>query len=135
MHLAPRAAEITDDLREVVPAYAPSDEPTLGLLGLVLARIEKATAALDKVDEMSEANPLAAYTVGEAAKLQRLREDARGWVNTARRLCNDLGLTPTSRAKLGLNVVRARAEAEATLANLEAGGRKLRLAADEESGA
>jgi hypothetical protein len=38
----------------------------------------------------------------------KLRSDALGWANAARRLLNDLGLTPTSRARLGLNVARTR---------------------------
>ena len=36
--------------------------------------------------------------------LQRLREDLRRWINTARGLAADLGLTPTSRARLGLDI-------------------------------
>ena len=132
VRLAPRASEIADDLRPLVPVYTDSDEPTVRLLALAFARLERAGAALDEVDARTSRD-LVPYTIADAAKLQRLRQDALGWLNAARRLANDLGLTPTSRARLGLNVVRAHAEAEATLANLEAGGRKLRLAADEES--
>ena len=42
--LAPRANEIANDLRSVVPARSPSDEPMILLAALVLARIERANA-------------------------------------------------------------------------------------------
>ena len=106
LRLAPRADELAAELRQVVPGYSAADEAMVRLLALVLARIERATAALEKVDDAAEGNEVAAYT-GEAAEpLRRLREDSRGWINTARRLANDLGLTPTSRAKLGLDIAR-----------------------------
>ena len=108
---APRAGEIADELREIVPTYSPADEPAVRLLALMLGRIELASAALDQLDETAD-----------AAKLQRLRQDALGWVNAARRLMNDLGMTPTSRARLGLDLVRT----EDTLVQLAAEGRLVR---------
>jgi hypothetical protein len=89
-----------------VPAYSPADEAMVRLLALVLARIERAVAALDRLDDASEGSELKLYLGDSAQSFQRLREDCRGWVNTARRLSNDLGLSPTSRAKLGLDVAR-----------------------------
>lgn len=65
------------------------------LLGLALTRIKKVAAALDALDPLTEAR-----------QLQRLREDMRGWVNAATRLLDALGMTPTSRARLGLDLVR-----------------------------
>jgi hypothetical protein len=107
--LGPRAAEITAELREIVPCASPADEPTIQLLGLTLARLERGTIALQRLDEIADesGSALAAYTSEEAAKFDRLREDTRSWVRLARSLCNDLGLTPTSRARLGLDVARA----------------------------
>lgn len=81
------------------------------LLALVLARIEAATAALDKVDEATAGRELAAYTADAAPGFQRLREDLRGWISVAARFADALGLTPTSRAKLGLDLTRAKGEA------------------------
>lgn len=89
--LGPRVDQLADELRGIVPAYTPSDEPALRLLGLALARLERVETAL------SDAKP------GER---QRLRQDALGWANAARRLLNDLGMTPTSRARLGLDISR-----------------------------
>jgi hypothetical protein len=93
LRLGARAPEIADALRGDVPGYRASDEPTLLLLGVTLARIEAAVAAVD------DAVP---------AELERLRSDLRGWVNTARRLLNDLGMSPTARARLGVDVAVAK---------------------------
>ena len=106
LRLAPRADELAAELRKVVPGYSPADEPMVRLLALVLARIERASAALEKVDDAADGKELTAYLGDGAESLRRLREDSRGWINTARRLANDLGLTPTSRAKLGLDIAR-----------------------------
>jgi hypothetical protein len=94
--LQPRAAEIADELRPLVPAYSTSDEIAVSLLAMALARLERAEEAL------------AGAAPGDAA---RLRQDALGWANAARRLLNDLGMTPSARAKLGLNLTRARGAA------------------------
>jgi hypothetical protein len=98
-----RASEIADEIRPLVPGYSSADEPAVRLLSLVLTRVEKGTAALDEVDAHA-ASDLAPYAVGDAAKLQRLRQDVLGWTNTARRLLSDLGMTPLSRSRLGLNL-------------------------------
>jgi hypothetical protein len=104
--IGPRASEIADELRAELVIYTAADEPVVRLLALTLARIERASEALDRVDEETSGEGLAAYASESAPALQRLREDCRGWINTARRLANDLGMTPTSRAKLGLDLVR-----------------------------
>jgi hypothetical protein len=89
--LGPRVDELAGDLCPLVPAYTASDEPAVRLLAMTLARLERAEAALE------QAAP---------DELGRLRQDALGWANAARRLLNDLGMTPTSRARLGLDVAR-----------------------------
>jgi hypothetical protein len=92
------------------------------LLSLTLTRVRKATAALDTLDAALEGRELGGYTLEEAAKFQRLREDLRGWVNTASRLLDALAMTPSSRARLGLDI----AQTESTLAQLAAEGRDAR---------
>jgi hypothetical protein len=99
-----RALEIAHALRPTLPLYSAADEPTLTLYAVTLARIELASAALDEIDQTSAGGPLGPYLVEQAEKFARLRDDLRGWVNTARRLGNDLGLSPTSRARLGLDL-------------------------------
>lgn len=106
LRLAPRADELAAELRAVVPGYSVADEAMVRLLAIVLARVERATAALERVDDVADGNELVAYSGEAADSLRRLREDSRGWINTARRLANDLGLTTTSRAKLGLDLSR-----------------------------
>jgi hypothetical protein len=106
--LSERAGLIADEIRPSLPAYSPADEPVLHLLATALARIENANAAMAVVDE--NATTLVGPYLGGGKDgdlgpgLQRLREDLRRWVETARRLANDLGLTPTSRARLGLDI-------------------------------
>jgi hypothetical protein len=98
--LAPRADEIAAGLRELVPASSPSDEPTVRLLATVLTRLELANAYLDGnglFDARGRPRPV----------LQLVSR----WENSAARLLDQLGMSPTSRAKLGLDVARARGEA------------------------
>ena len=102
-----RGSEIADEIRPTLPAYSVADEPVLLLFSTTLARIERGTDALETVDENS--SPLGQYLGPNdgpnlAPDLARLRQDLRAWIGLARRLANDLGLTPTSRAKLGLDI-------------------------------
>jgi hypothetical protein len=110
MHLAPRADEIANTIRAILPLYSEADEPVVRLLAISQARIERAVAALDKIDDQLGDDPLSAYLGPDAAvkTLQRLREDCRGWINTSKRLASELGMTPASRAKLGLDVALTR---------------------------
>jgi hypothetical protein len=103
LRVGPRAAELADEIREAMPLRSPADEATLRLLALALARVEAASAALDRVDQNS-ASELSPYMIESAPQLGRLREDLRSWLSTAAKLAASLGLTPVSRAKLGLNV-------------------------------
>jgi hypothetical protein len=109
IQLSVRAAELRDELVEVMPVYSPADEPTVRLLALALARCEAATAALDAADAMTEGKPLAPYLIENAGALARLREDLRSWLSTSAKLANALGLSPLSRSRLGLNVARTEA--------------------------
>jgi hypothetical protein len=118
LRLSGRADELAAELREVAPVCTPADEVTVRLLATTLVRVERATAALDQLDQTAEGRELSPYVVEEAAKLQRLREDLRGWISMARRLAADLGMTPSARAKLGLDVALTRRAL--TLADLHA---------------
>jgi hypothetical protein len=71
----------------------------------VLARIELAAAAIDRVDEASAGRELGAYAGTDASQgLQRLRWDLRRWMDSAARYATTLGLTRLSRGRLGLDV-------------------------------
>lgn len=98
-----RAREVADEIRPTCPAYSPADEPVVLLLATTLVRIERANTAMEEVD--AKASPLGPYLGDDFGPgLARLREDLRRWINTARGLASDLGLTPTSRARLGLDI-------------------------------
>ena len=112
VRLGERVAELADEVRPLVPGYSEADEVAVRILCLALARLEASSAALQGAS---------------TDELARLRSDERGWANTVRRYLNDLGLTPTARARLGLVAVRAKGEAVAVY--LQA-----KRAAEDESG-
>jgi len=101
LRLAPRAAAIADDLREIVPTAGSADEPAIRLLALVLARIEAANEWLAEHGLFR----------GARGEPQPILKALSTWENTAARLCDRLALTPTSRAALGLDLTRAKGEA------------------------
>ena len=109
VRLAPRAVELEADLVRLVPTYTDSDGPAVALLATTLARVERAAQAVDDAADDPDGP-------------KRLEQDLRGWVNTAARLLDALGMTPTSRARLGLDLARV----EDTLAQLAADGRATR---------
>lgn len=95
-----RSGELADYLASIVPADSTADEPAIVLLAQVLARIERANAWLEVHGDLdAKGNPRPVHRV------------LATWEAQARRLCADLGLTPTSRARLGLDVARARGAA------------------------
>jgi hypothetical protein len=102
MRLNPRAAQLADELRELCPSYASSDEPAIAVLGVALAQVEVANLVLSeatnrRVKRLREGKR---ETASERDELRRLTSDCRGWINSCRRLLGDLGLNPTSRAAL-----------------------------------
>lgn len=100
LRLAPRAEEIADEIRGLVPAGSDADEPAVRLLALALAQVEAATLYLAEHG-----------IVDSRGKPQGILKHLGTMTNTAARLCDRLGLTPTSRAALGLDLTRARGEA------------------------
>lgn len=98
--VAPRAAELVAELRVLVPSGCDSDLPAITLLAWQLARIERANAYLAEVGLLD--------ADGVPQPVLRVLST---FENSAARLMDQLGLTPTARARLGLDVVRARGEA------------------------
>lgn len=107
MKLAPRASEIADAIRPLVPAWSESFEPQLALYAIALVRVERATAALEARE--ADAEQRATYVQGEASgsvyvqsadELRRLQHDLRGWISTCARLADALGLTPSAQARI-----------------------------------
>ena len=95
IRLGPRAAEIADELRAIVPARGAADEPTIALAALALAQVEAASLYVAErgiVDGRGRPQPI----------LRHLGT----MMNTASRLLAALGCSPTSRAALGVDLVR-----------------------------
>lgn len=95
VHGAYEAEPDTRDLAAAIHALLPADHPAdvvaVELLAVALTRVRRAMDALSVSDHD-----------GRLEDSLRLAKDARGWLAHAERLCERLGLTPTSRASLGL---------------------------------
>jgi hypothetical protein len=111
VRLGPRVEELADELRELVPVYCACDAVAVHLLALTISRLEASAVALEGA---------------EPSELSRLQQDTRGWVNSAGRLLDALGMTPTARARLGVDVARVAAAREASLEQLQEAGRLAR---------
>jgi hypothetical protein len=98
--LEPRATEIADEIRALVPASSPSDEPSIRLLALALAQVEAATTWVAEHG-----------IVDERGQPRGVLRHLGAMLNTAARIADRLGMTPTSRAQLGLDLTRAKGEA------------------------
>jgi hypothetical protein len=106
-----RAIELADEIRTVVPVFEPADEFAVQALAVLLVRIERAEAALAQVEAEADARgqgPAASYRGGTAGWVESLRKDLRSWLSVAERYLSALGMSPGSRARLGLDIARAR---------------------------
>jgi hypothetical protein len=93
--LQPRAAEIADDLRRIVPAATEADEPAIRVASLVFAQVEAGHAYIAEHGWYDEdGKPRAIMQT-----FPTLQAEARRW-------CEALGLTPSARARLGLDLSR-----------------------------
>ena len=95
-----RVQELADAYRPHLPAWSPADEPLLKLFALTVIRTERAAAAIAELDQGTGSRELGGYLVPEYEKLGRLRQDLRSWIALAARLADQLGMSPTSRARL-----------------------------------
>lgn len=123
-----RAQGVADEIRTSLPFYSPADEPAVRLLAVSLVRVEFATRALDEVDEQLGGKALAPYMIDSHERLDRLRKDLRSWIATSVRLMAELGMTASSRVRLGVDVVLAQRAADDALDRLREEGRAIREA-------
>jgi len=91
--LEPRVQALTGELRTVVPGYQPADDAVITMLALLLAQLEQVNAWL------ADHGLFKNVARGE---LQPVLAAQGKWINTASRLCDQLALTPTARARLGV---------------------------------
>lgn len=90
---APRATELAEAIIATVPGASPSDEVAVAALALIVARLERVSAALEAQDDSGDAG--------------RLDIEARAWLRTALSFCEALALTPATRARLGIETAMA----------------------------
>lgn len=105
--LAPEAAELADIVREHMPVQSPAFEGTLQSYCILLARINRAHAALEKVEADKEAGLVAD---GEEP-LATLRDDLRKWTSSSLKYAIQLGLTPMSASAIARNIGNERTAA------------------------
>lgn len=99
----PRTLEFLEWIEETQPVAAPCDRMVMVRLAITYRRIELAQNAITEADRNIGDKPIAAYA---AAKewLPSLRADLDRWMSRATSLERELGRTPASRAKLGLDL-------------------------------
>lgn len=100
LRLTEPAGETAAILAELVPLQHDADLPTIEAFAFVLEQLRAAGIAV----EQASAN-------GRRDKLLRLSQDAQGSANVALRYARELGLTPRSRAELGVDLARVRSAA------------------------
>jgi hypothetical protein len=87
-----------EQLTALAPIATPADGPVAMLLAVSLERVRRALHHVEQLEAEGEPVP------------ERLAGDLRGWVRESARLCDQLALSPTARARLGLHVVRSQSE-------------------------
>jgi hypothetical protein len=101
--ISPRASQIASAIADCVPARTDGDDLVIGVLAGVVARIERVYGWLDEQEH-------GIFTDAHGTP-QPILKMLSVWENSAQRLCDRLGLTPLSRAQLGLDLVRTKGEA------------------------
>lgn len=121
--LTGRARDVAHALEQLMRAeelFRPAFSPTIAAASVVIVRLERAEAALSKVDEAAGDNALGPYVGEHGDAIARLRQDARGWANSALRYFDALGLSPASLARIARDTgVGKAARASAALRALE----------------
>ncbi len=98
--LAPAAEAIAVMVREVMPVAHPAFEGTLQSYCIILARIQRAHDALERVSREAEAAEEAGEPYQPNFNVISLGEDLRRWQGSALKHATALGLTPESAAKI-----------------------------------
>jgi hypothetical protein len=96
LRLRPRAAELTQEIRQLMPIWDDSFEPVLEAASMVGAQCEAALGALAEATNLAE--------------LGALDERAARWARVFGQYLDRLGLTPLSQSRLGVFVTRPTVE-------------------------
>lgn len=94
----PEVIEAAQQLLALAPIATPADGPVATLAAVSLDRVRRALQHVEQLEAEGGEVP------------ERLASDLRGWVRESARLCDQLGLSPSARARLGLHVVRSQSE-------------------------
>jgi len=98
--IAPRVGELRREIAELVPVGTAADVPAITLLAHQLARIELVNEYLGRAGVLD--------AKGQPRPVLRVLST---WENSAARLLDQLGLTPTARARLGVDLTRMKGAA------------------------
>jgi hypothetical protein len=98
LRLQPRAEDLREQLAPLVPFATAADAPLVDLLSFTMAQVER--AALVLAIEQAESQRAVEQGLPPSPRLDRLAADSRAWVKTGAKLLDQLGLSPTSRARL-----------------------------------
>jgi hypothetical protein len=134
--LSKRGEEIRAEVIEVAPVLSEADGPAVDLLAICIAQVELAALVIGRTRsaQLEALRSGRDLTPEQLHEHSRLAQDARGWINSCSRLLRDLGMTPASRAALGVDL--ARVDSERQLAALREQGRQIRerLEAEDSAG-
>src|SRR5262249_43406750 len=107
--LGPRAEELAEAIRAVIPVYTGADEPMVRSAAMVAAQVETGNTW---IAEHGWFDPES----GEPYPLMRVLPTLHAEL---RRLLDALGCSPTSRARLGLDLIRSEAIGQDRLRTVE----------------
>ena len=62
----PETVALAHEVRHSMPSYSESDEPTVWLYAIAVRRVQRATEAIEKADEIAAGRPLAGYLADSA---------------------------------------------------------------------
>ena len=113
--IGPPVEERANEIRDLLPVFHPVDEAALRALSIVLIRIERAEAALEQLEHEIEDEGRGALAMygeelrlnGRVVRVDGLKDDLARWLRVAEKYFSALGMTPGSRARLGLDIARA----------------------------
>ena len=113
--IGPLVEERASEIRDLLPVYHPVDEAALRALSIVLIRVERAEAALEQLEHEIEDEGRGALAMygeelrlnGRVVRVDGLKDDLARWLRVAEKYFSALGMTPGSRARLGLDIARA----------------------------
>jgi hypothetical protein len=102
-----RTQQLAQMIMDTQPVRHAGDVDSIQRLAVCLRRVERGLVALEACEErLAEAVARGDYDAALDDLAERLQRHLRAWLKMAADAQADLGRTPTSRARLGLDVIR-----------------------------